>query len=81
MTSDEIESIAAECGNDNASTLPSDMAFLLIFAREIAGREREACAQLVERNADVCGTNTMLCDVLRGNAAAIRARGDAGPGD
>ncbi len=51
--------------------------FLLIFAREIASREREACAQLVERNADVCGSNTMLCDVLRGNATAIRARGDA----
>jgi hypothetical protein len=38
--------------------------------------EREACAQLVERNADVCGPNTMLCDVLRGNAAAIRALGE-----
>ena len=40
-------------------------------------REREACATLVEKNADICGPNTMLCDVLRGNAAAIRARGDA----
>lgn len=39
-----------------------------------AAVEREACAQIVERNADVCGPNTMLCDVLRGNAAAIRAR-------
>ena len=42
-----------------------------------AEREREACATLVEKNADICGPNTMLCDVLRGNAAAIRARGDA----
>ena len=44
------------------------------FASLIAAAEREACAQLVEKNADVCGPNTMLCDVLRGNAAAIRAR-------
>ena len=45
------------------------------FASLVAAAEREACAQLVEKNADVCGPNTMLCDVLRGNAAAIRARG------
>ena len=44
------------------------------FAGLVAAAEREACAQLVEKNADVCGPNTMLCDVLRGNAAAIRAR-------
>lgn len=44
------------------------------FASVVAAAEREACAQLVEKNADVCGPNTMLCDVLRGNAAAIRAR-------
>ena len=42
-----------------------------------AAAEREACAALVEKNADICGPETMLCDVLRGNAAAIRARGDA----
>ena len=44
------------------------------FAALVAAAEREARAQLVEKNADVCGPNTMLCDVLRGNAAAIRAR-------
>lgn len=47
------------------------------FASVVAAAEREACAQLVEKNADVCGPNTMLCDVLRGNAAAIRARGES----
>ena len=46
------------------------------FAALVAAVEREACATLVEKNADICGPNTMLCDVLRGNAAAIRARGD-----
>lgn len=49
--------------------------------RHAVTAEREACAHLVEKNADMCGPNTMLCDVLRGNAAAIRARGDAGPSD
>ena len=44
------------------------------FASLVAAAEREACAQLVEKNADVCGPTTMLCDVLRGNSAAIRAR-------
>lgn len=47
------------------------------FAALVAAAEREACAQLVQKNADVCGPNTMLCDVLRGNAAAIRARGES----
>lgn len=39
--------------------------------------EREACAQIVERNAAACDNNAMLRDVLMSNAAAIRARGDA----
>lgn len=47
------------------------------FAALVAAAEREACATLVEKNADMCGPNTMLCDVLRGNAAAIRARGES----
>ena len=37
--------------------------------------EREACAQILERNAEACKNNSMLHDVLAGNAAAIRARG------
>jgi hypothetical protein len=41
-----------------------------------AAAERDARAALVEKNADICGPETMLCDVLRGNAAAIRARGE-----
>jgi len=77
MTHDEILKIAADCGDDLEHTLETDRAFLVAFANAIASQEREACAQLVERNADVCGSNTMLCDVLRGNATAIRARGDA----
>lgn len=55
----------------------SDVSKLERFAELVAAAEREACATLVEKNADMCGTNTMLCDVLRGNAEAIRARGES----
>lgn len=37
--------------------------------------EREACAQILDRNAEVCCSNAMLHNVLIGNALAIRARG------
>jgi hypothetical protein len=38
--------------------------------------EREACAQLLDSNAEVCKDNSMLADVLAGSALAIRARGE-----
>ena len=38
--------------------------------------EREACAKILDRNAEVCSNNSILRDVLMGNAAAIRARGE-----
>ena len=47
------------------------------FAALVAAAEREACAQIVERNAAACDNHAMLRDVLMSNAAAIRARGDA----
>lgn len=47
------------------------------FAALVAQAEREACAQIVERNAAVCRPHSELHDILRANAAAIRARGDA----
>ena len=37
--------------------------------------EREACAQILDSNAEACKNNSMLADVLIGNALAIRARG------
>lgn len=45
------------------------------FAKLVAAAEREACAEILERNAEVCKDNSMLHDVLAGNALAIRARG------
>lgn len=45
------------------------------FAALVAAAEREACAQILDRNVAVCGNNTPMRDVLAGNAMAIRARG------
>ena len=41
---------------------------------EALQQEREACAQIVERNAAACDNHAMLRDVLMSTAAAIRAR-------
>ena len=44
------------------------------FAALVAAAEREACAQIVERNASACRPHSELHDILRANALAIRAR-------
>ena len=50
---------------------------LVRFAAIVAAAEREACAQLAERNASACRPHSELHDILSANAMAIRARGDA----
>ena len=60
---------------DDARDLVDEIMWREINAHVAA--EREACAQIVERNAAACDNNAMLRDVLTSNAAAIRARGDA----
>ena len=50
---------------------------LVRFAALVAAAERDACAQIVERNASACRPHSELHDVLSANAMAIRARGDA----
>lgn len=42
----------------------------------VRAQEIEACAQILDRNVAVCLNNSMLADVLAGNAIAIRARKD-----
>jgi hypothetical protein len=46
------------------------------FANLVAAAEREACARILDSNAEACKNNSMLADVLAGNALAIRARGE-----
>lgn len=45
------------------------------FAALVAAAEREACAQIVDANAERCGIAVRM--ILKSNAAAIRARGEA----
>lgn len=44
---------------------------IVAFAQDV---EREACAQLVEYNAKMCGG--MMCEILMLQATAIRARSE-----
>lgn len=44
------------------------------FADLVAAAEREECAKILETNAKLC--SVMVEDILRANAAAIRARGE-----
>ena len=81
MTRDEIIALAFQCGiwiplargPERALTIDK----LRRFAALVAAAERDACAQIVERNASACRPHSELHDILRANAAAIRARGDA----
>lgn len=72
MTRDEILSIATLCGNDNGSTLKSDLDFLVRFAEMIAAHEREACASLSATIGGIWGQQANGEMIAR----AIRARGE-----
>lgn len=71
MTRDEI----AQAMQDTAGADWGNEAHFQRFAKLLLDTEREACARVCDRNAEVCNNNSMLRDVLMGNAAAIRARG------
>ena len=49
------------------------------FAKLVAQHEREACANIVELNADACRSDGVAQMILYSNAAAIRARGQRTP--
>ena len=46
------------------------------FAKLVAQHEREACAKIVELNADACRSDNVAQMILYSNAAAIRAIGE-----
>ena len=92
MTRDDIIRMAREAGfraghielyNSDPVTFVAPcsatdcMPELVRFAALVAAAERDACAQIVERNASACRPHSELHDVLSANAMAIRARGDA----
>lgn len=85
MTQDEIIEMAKAAGAANfypkKQTVKADnylvgQEFLERFAKLVADKEREACAMLVESNADACVTHGVAQMCLYSNASAIRARGN-----
>ena len=71
MTKDDIMKMARDAG------APDPMVFIGAyerFAALIAASEREACADILDRNADRCDPCSTAFDVLDSNARAIRAR-------
>lgn len=70
MTRDQI----AQAMQDTAGADWGNEAHFQRFAKVILETEREKCAKVCERNAEVCNNNSMLRDVLMGSAYAIRAR-------
>jgi len=78
MTRDDIIELALQCGiwiplasgPEREQTIDR----LRRFAALVAAAERDACAQIVERNAAACRPHAELHDVLSANALAIRAR-------
>ena len=74
MTRDDALKLAAECGNDNGTTLKSDLDFLVAFAQRVAATEREECAKACDEYA-ANSSNPM--NFAENCAAAIRARGGA----
>ena len=83
MTQDEIIAmLRASCDKDKVD--PEQNGFWVIhtpeleaFAKLVAEHEREACAKIVEANADACSTDSLAQMYLYSNANAIRARGQA----
>ena len=55
-------------------TTASTLLFAQHVAKIAAERERDACAALVQANAEACDTYSTARRVLESNAAAIRAR-------
>ena len=71
MTKDGIMKMAREAG------MPDPMVFIGAyerFASLVAAAEREACADILDRNADRCDPYSVAFDVLDSNAKEIRAR-------
>lgn len=82
MTADDILRMAREAdpfGDDGrlVSLAMLTPGTLERFAGLVAAAEREACAQIVDKNAALCVTNREMHDVLHASAVAIRARGGA----
>lgn len=83
MTREEVIALAREVGfvaygedaGEYRIPTPAFHGRLERFAELVAAAEREACADIVKRNADACVSDSMLHGVLMSNAVAILERG------
>lgn len=79
-TDDDIARMAREAGLQLAVSVeayPVITGQLRRFAGLVAAAEREACARILDENSTHCTSGSPMNIVLRSNAAAIRARGEA----
>jgi hypothetical protein len=76
MTQNEITKIAKEVGFSDEETDKCQLMFER-FAHLVIQQEREACAKIVESNADACMPDSLAQMYLYSNATAIRARGQS----
>jgi len=81
MTEQEIIELAKQLGFER---MRIDHDYYVCFSKEIvefaklvAQHEREACAKIVELNANACRSDNVAQIILYSNAVAIRARGEA----
>ena len=81
MTDEQIIEMAKQAWSDAGEGWVVDRWFngrakaFIGFAKLVAQHEREACAKIVELNADACRSDGVAQMILKSNAAAIRARG------
>ena len=73
MTRDDIIKLAREAGL-MVGVIGCTVESCRRFADCIAAAEREACADILDRNADRCDPYSVAFDVLDSNAKAIRSR-------
>ena len=78
MTNEELMQMMTDMGlhEGGMENWVVDNAWLRV-ANAVEEREREACALIVEENANKCGVDTVAWMLLASNAEAIRARGQA----
>ena len=74
MTTEEIVKAAYDAGFSSSEIFQRLAAFKRLIDAA-ADAERNACADILDRNADRCDQYSIAFDVLDSNAKVIRARG------
>ena len=81
MTDEQIIELAKQAWSDAGEGWVVDRWFngrakaFIGFAKLVAQHEREACAKIVELNADACRSDNVAQMIIKSNAEAIRGRG------